>query len=152
MSAMQFDKSDQILQYLVPGRADRFLPALPRPVWAAFLHTVPAFTVSLKVGCDRSLVFPMVAIPPLAFWPFPMSRPVYLRDGWASYGVTALSGNSTSSIFGCWMSFHNRHNDLEAFGSVRLSVTACLIYACWLLSTHSFASARHWAFYCLSYV
>lgn len=42
-------------------------PLPHRPVRAAFLHTVPPFTVSLKDYCDRFLVSPMASILPLAF-------------------------------------------------------------------------------------
>ena len=50
-------------------RVERFVasPLPHRPVRAAFLHTVPPFTVSLKVGCDRFLVSLMASILPLAF-------------------------------------------------------------------------------------
>ena len=126
-------------------RVERFVtsPLPHRPVLAAFLHTVPPFMVSLKDYCDRFLVLQVASILPSAFWSFPTTRPVYLHDGWASYGVIVWFDNSTSLAFGYWMSFHNRHNGPEALDSARLSVTASLVYACWLLSTHSFASARH---------
>ncbi|HEX6430143.1 MAG TPA: hypothetical protein VF008_20755, partial [Niastella sp.] len=50
---------------LTSFRVERFVasPLPHRPVRAAFLHTVPPFTVSLKVGCDRFSVSSMAAIP-----------------------------------------------------------------------------------------